>query len=111
MARTERRRTRVTRARRRARTPAPEQQATNSVPAPIPTDQTALAVPLQIMSKSFAVIALRLAPVRPKTVGDRAVFLDALGLSQAEIAGILGSTPRSVGELLSRARRERRRAH
>jgi hypothetical protein len=103
MGKTGRRRTRVTRARRRARTPAPEQQQATSVLEHLPTDLTALAAPVQIISKSFAVIALRLAPVRPKTTGDRAVFLDALGLCQTEIAGILGSTPTSVGELLSRA--------
>ncbi len=74
------------------------------------TDLTPLTASLETISKGFAIIALRFAPVRPKTVQDRALFLDALGMKAVEIAAILGSTPRSIGELVSRARRGRRRA-
>ena len=71
-------------------------------------DLNPLVTPLHVIAQSFAVIALRLAPSRPKTVGDRARFLGGLGLSNEEIARLLDSTPRSIGELLSRARRNQR---
>jgi hypothetical protein len=44
-----------------------------------------------------------------KQVGPRAQFLDGLGLEADEIAPLLGSTRRSIGELLGRARRKHRR--
>ena len=75
---------------------------------PQAVDLTPLTILLQTISKSFAVIALRLAPVRPKTVQDRARFLASLGLATEEIAPILGSTPRSIGELLRPGRRRAR---
>lgn len=62
--------------------------------------------PLETIAKSFAVIALRLAPVRSTTTQDRALFLDGLGLNASEIAAVLRSTPRSIGELIARARRK-----
>jgi hypothetical protein len=57
---------------------------------------------------------LRLALGRPasgerKQVGPRAKFLEGLGLDADAIAPVLGSTPPSVRELLSRSRRRKKR--
>ena len=77
-------------------------------PAP---DLAALAGPLDVIAKSFAVVAMRVALGRPgkgegKQVGARAQFLEGLGLDAEAIAPVLGSTPPSVRELLSRSRRK-----
>jgi hypothetical protein len=74
-------------------------------------DLAALVGPLDVIAKSFAVVAMRLALGRPaegegKQVGARAQFLEGLGLDAEAIAPVLGSTPPSVRELLSRSRRK-----
>ncbi|HYS21591.1 MAG TPA: hypothetical protein VEO73_10935, partial [Gemmatimonadales bacterium] len=83
-------------------------------PPPAPADLASLAGPLNVIAKSFAVVAMRLALGRPaegegKQVGPRARFLEGLGLDADQIAPVLGSTPPSVRELLSRARRKGRK--
>jgi hypothetical protein len=83
----------------------------NGAPAP---DLTSLGPPLEVIAKSFAVVAMRLALGRPaegdrRQIGARAQFLKGLGLERGEIASLLGSTPESIGELVSRAQRTRRR--
>jgi hypothetical protein len=56
---------------------------------------------LRIIARSFAVIALRLAPKKFKNDSDRIPFLKALGLSNAEIADLLGTTVNTVAVCLS----------
>jgi hypothetical protein len=76
-------------------------------------DLQPLSSAVRAVAKSFAVVALRLAEgkltssgtERVPNVGPRARFLRVLGLEPDEIAAVLGSTERSVSELLSRARR------
>lgn len=75
---------------------SPEEQRTESVAA---------AADLRVIARAFALIALRLSDSRGKTVSERARLLQSMGLSVADVAGLLGSTPRSIGELLWRARR------
>lgn len=77
-------------------------------------DLTPLVSPLRVISRSFALLALRLVEPRLRKsggerarVGARARFLQAMGLETNEIAELLDSTPRSISELLSRARRTR----
>ena len=106
MAKASRKTRRAARARRRTRKPG--EQASSLSPTAQAVDQAPITAPLQAISKSFAVIALRLAPVRPKTVQDRARFLASLGLDKEEIAAVLGSTSRSIGELLRLGRRRAR---
>ena len=108
MAKKRRTAARRTRHRRQGGAPATT-GGTPTAGSPVP-DLRPLAAAVHVIAQSFAVIALRLAPSRPKTVGDRARFLAGLGLSHEEIAGLLDSTPGSVGELLSRARRNQRSA-
>lgn len=61
-----------------------------------PIDLGRLSGYLHTISRSFAVIALRLSPVRAATGARRAQFLDALGLDVGEIAAIVGSDPQTV---------------
>jgi hypothetical protein len=98
------RKRRAARSRRSPRDPAIPITSGDNTTAPI--DLSVLRAPLETIGRSFALIALRFAPVRPKTTQERALFLKALGLSVMEIATILKSTPRSIGELISRARRK-----
>jgi DNA-directed RNA polymerase specialized sigma24 family protein len=85
----------------RAATPA---ASDGSAPAPI--DLSALRARLETIAKSFAIVALRLTPVRPTTTQGRALLLAGLGLNATEIAAVLDSTPGSIAELISRARRK-----
>jgi len=64
-------------------------------------DLTHLVHRLTIIGRSLGALALRFAPSRPKTVGDRSRFLKSLGFSYNEIAGILGTTPKTVSVRLA----------
>lgn len=72
-------------------------------------DLAAVNEALHVLSRSVAVIAVRLAFTREqrKQVGRRAQLLEGLGLTRDEIAAILGSTSKSVGVLLSRLGKKR----
>ena len=101
------------RARTRRRAPIVTPSSTTG-PGPASVDLLPLARSLETISKSFALIALCLTESalvgdggRAVKVGPRARFLQALGLVADEIAPLLGSTSRSVGELLRRGRRRR----
>ena len=104
-------------ARPRRRTTKPAAGTPGTPPSPgTPPDLAALAGPLDVIAKSFAVVAMRLALGRPaegegKQVGPRAKFLEGLGLDADAIAPVLGSTPPSVRELLSRSRRKSGKKH
>lgn len=55
----------------------------------------------RIIARSFAVIAMRLAPKKFANDSERIPFLKALGLSNLEIAKLLGTTPNTVAVCLS----------
>ena len=55
----------------------------------------------RIIARSFAIIALRLAPKKFANDSERIPFLKALGLSNSEIAKLLGTTPNTVAVCLS----------
>lgn len=55
----------------------------------------------RIIARSFAVIALRLAPKKFANDSERIPFLKALGLSNSEIAKLLGTTANTVAVRLS----------
>ncbi len=67
-------------------------------------DLTHLIHKLDIIGRSLGALALRFAPSRPKTIGERARFLRSLGISNNHIAGILGTTPNTVAVRLAEAR-------
>ena len=103
-------RARTTRRRRaRANRPAPATSGTEALPQEQRTEPAVTAADLRIIARAFALIALRLSDSRGKTLGERARLLQSMGLSVSDVAGLLGSTPRSIGELLWRARRPQRR--
>jgi hypothetical protein len=56
---------------------------------------------LKIIARSFAVFALRLAPKKFKNDTERIPFLKGIGLSNSEIAQILGTTAGTVAVRLS----------
>jgi DNA-directed RNA polymerase specialized sigma24 family protein len=70
-------------------------------------DLTALQGPLTTIARSFALIALRMAPSRPSTMQQRALILHGLGLTDAEIAAMLSSTAGSIKVLINRVGRNR----
>ncbi len=55
---------------------------------------------LPVVARSLARISMHLAEVDKKTISERAVFLESLGLDKKEIASMLGSSPASIAELL-----------
>jgi hypothetical protein len=58
-------------------------------------------VSLKIIARSFAIFALRLAPKKFKNDADRIPFLKGLGLTNSEIAQLLGTTTNTVAVRLS----------
>ena len=58
-------------------------------------------VSLKIIARCFAIFALRLSPKKFKNDADRMPFLKGLGLSNSEIAQLLGTTPNTVAVTLS----------
>jgi DNA-directed RNA polymerase specialized sigma24 family protein len=114
MAKARKKARRAARPRRKTTKSAPANPGTPPAPGTLTQDLASLAGPLNVIAKSFAVVAMRLALGRPaegerKQVGPRAQFLEGLGLEADDIAPVLGSTPPSVRELLSRARRKGRK--
>lgn len=61
-----------------------------------------------VIAKSLAYLSLHAGPSPEKNLGKQATFLEALGFTTEEQAGILGSTPASVTELKGRLRRKKR---
>ena len=53
------------------------------------------------MSRSLAILALRLSPHRPKTGTEQIHFLSNLGFESGDISGILGTTQATVAVRLS----------
>jgi hypothetical protein len=111
MAKARKKARRAARPRRKPKKAAGATAGTTPAPGSPDPDLAALAGPLDVIAKSFAVVAMRLALGRPaegegKQVGARAKFLEGLGLDADAIAPVLGSTPPSVRELLSRSRRK-----
>lgn len=55
----------------------------------------------RVIARSFAIIAMRLAPKKFANDSERIPFLKALGLSNSEIAKLLNTTPNTVAVCLS----------
>jgi hypothetical protein len=53
-----------------------------------------------VIARALARIALHVADLDGKSISERAAFLQSLGLPKEEIAGMLGTSPASVAELL-----------
>jgi CRP-like cAMP-binding protein len=59
---------------------------------------------LRTVARSLGVVAVRMAPSRPRSDSDRMSFLKGLGFDRNDIAGILGTTPETVSSRLSEKR-------
>lgn len=60
-----------------------------------------------VIAKSLAFICLQVGDLKNEKVTPRAKFLKGLGLSTADAAGILGTTPASIYELFRQARKSK----
>ncbi len=87
--------------------PARNRQSANETQNPL--DLSEISSHLASISKSFAVIAMRLSPTKPASVAERAKFLSGLGLETRDIAKILGTTPGTVSVKLSEAKNSGKR--
>jgi hypothetical protein len=61
-----------------------------------------------VIAKSLAYLALHAGASPEKNLGKQAMFLEALGFTTEEQAGMLGSTPASITELKGRLRRRKK---
>lgn len=61
---------------------------------------------LASISKSLAIMALRLSPTKFDTLADRAKFLQALGLETSEIAVVLNTTRNTISVRLSEGKKK-----
>lgn len=87
--------------------PAKNQQTENETQNQ--SDLSEISSHLASISKSFAVIAMRLSPTKPSSAAERAKFLSGLGLETGDIAKILGTTPGTVSVRLSEAKNSGKR--
>jgi hypothetical protein len=58
-----------------------------------------------VIARALAFICLAQADLRDKGLAPQTEFLESLGLSRKEAAGLLGTTPRSLTELVSRKKK------
>jgi hypothetical protein len=61
-----------------------------------------------VIGRALAFICLAQADLRDKGLAPQAEFLESLGLSRKEAAGLLGTTPGSLTELLSQSRKKKK---
>lgn len=61
-----------------------------------------------VIARSLAFLCLASADLRDEDLATRAVFLETLGLSRRDAAGLLKSSERSLTVLISRSRQGKR---
>ena len=61
---------------------------------------------LAVIARSLAFLCVQQGKLQNADIGERAEFLETLGLTRGDIAGLLGSTEPSIAELL-RVRRKK----
>ena len=66
---------------------------------------------LAVIGRSLAFLCLTQADLRDKDLATQGMFLEALGIKRPEIAGMLGANPKSLREVLSRARNRKQGKH
>jgi hypothetical protein len=65
---------------------------------------------MPVIGRSLAFLCVQLGDSKEKTLADKAMLLEALGLERAESALMLGTTYASITETLSRVKRTRKEA-
>jgi hypothetical protein len=63
---------------------------------------------LPVLGRSLAFLCVQSDSVKDKTLADKALLLEALGLERAETAMMLGTTYASITETLSRVKRSKK---
>ncbi|MFA5803906.1 MAG: hypothetical protein WC879_04635 [Melioribacteraceae bacterium] len=63
---------------------------------------------MSIISRTLGVLAVRLTHTRPKTEGERVLFLDSLGFDRNEIAAILSGDPKTISVHLSQQKKSKK---
>ena len=64
---------------------------------------------LRIISRTLGVLAIRLTHTRPKTEGERVLFLNSLGFDRNEISAILAGDPTTISVHLSQQRKSKKK--
>lgn len=63
---------------------------------------------MPVIARSMAFLCLANADLRDKDLATQAVFLEALGLSRRDAAGLLNSSEKSLAELIRRSKQGKR---
>jgi hypothetical protein len=63
---------------------------------------------MPVIGRSLAFLCVQLGESKEKTLADKAMLLEALGLERAEAAAMLGTTYASITETLSRVKRTKK---
>ena len=64
-----------------------------------------------VIGRSLAFLCLAEADLRDKDLATQGMFLEGLGIKRPDIAVMLGTSPKTLTEVLSRARSRKRRKH
>lgn len=59
---------------------------------------------LGVIARALSYLCVQNTSLKDKTIAQKAVFLDAVGLGKHEIAAMLESTPASVAELIRQSK-------
>ena len=63
---------------------------------------------LGVIGRSLAFLCLAQADLRDKNLATQATFLEGLGMKRQDVATLLGANPKTLYEVLSRARKPKR---
>ena len=63
---------------------------------------------MPVIGRSLALLCVELGESKQKTLGEKAMLLESLGLDRAESAAMLGTTYASITETLSRLKRTKK---
>jgi len=61
-----------------------------------------------VIGRSLAFLCLAQADLRDKGLAEQTLFLESLGLTRKEAAGLLNSTPESLTELVSKSKKKKK---
>ena len=59
---------------------------------------------LGVIGRALAYASVQSPNIKDKSLAERASFLEALGLERSDVAVLLGATPKTITEVLSRAK-------
>ena len=65
---------------------------------------------IPVVGRSLAYLCLHAGELKEKNLGEKAAFLEALGIERGEVAAMLGTTYASITETLSRVKRTKKGA-